>query len=154
MKIVYFIKNNLFMGFILFVITSNYIVFAGTEPIKSKIEPLALRKIMSDMDKNMQLIVTNISHGDWKQVEKSASKIAEHPQPPFTEKIKLLNYVGSDISRFKAYDNQTHDTAKKLSKAAQEKDGFKVILEFSNLQKTCLSCHQYFRKDFIKYFYQ
>ena len=49
-------------------------------------EPLALQKIMKDLGNNMQVITDGISRGDWALVEKTAPLIADHPQPPFSEK--------------------------------------------------------------------
>lgn len=78
---------------------------------------------------------------------------ADHPQPPFVERIQILSFVGSNVSPFKAHDNKTHNAAIALGKAAIEKDGCKVITAFSILQNTCLTCHQNFRKSFQEHFY-
>ena len=149
------IRNQLIILFTLLIIitTSNNLFAAAILDIGST-EPLALRKIMSDMGKNMQAITDGISHENWKQVKKTALQIADHPQPPFTEKIRILSFVGSDVSKYKEYDQKTHDTAITLSQAATEKDAYKVISEFSSLQNNCLACHQSFRKSFLEYFYQ
>lgn len=117
------------------------------------VEPMALRKIMQDLGKNMQAITDGISREDWEQVEKIAPQVADHPQPPFGEKIRILSFVGTDVSKFKRYDGKTHDAARALEDAAKNKDGPAVISAFSALQTTCLACHQNFRKPFLEYFY-
>ena len=48
-------------------------------------EPLALQQVMRDLGKNMQVITDGISRGDWERVENPAPRIADHPQPPFSE---------------------------------------------------------------------
>lgn len=116
-------------------------------------EPLALRRIMQDMGKNMQTITYGIFREDWKLVEETAPLIADHPQPPLGEKLRIQNYVGTDVSRYKSYDERTHDAALTLAKAATRKDGFAVISNFAALQKSCLRCHQSFRKSFQQHFY-
>jgi len=144
--------SSLFMGFIL--IASSFNALAGAWSDSNSTESLALRKIMSDMGKNMQVITDGISREDWKLVEKAALQLAEHPQPPFTEKIRILSFVGSDVSIFKEHDKKTHDTAIALGGAAAEEDGSRVISVFSSLQNTCLTCHQRFRKSFQEHFYK
>ena len=138
---------------LLIIVTSNNL-FAAAILNTDSTEHLVLRKIMSDMGKNMQIITDGISRENWKQVKKTALRIADHPQPPFTEKLRILSFVGSDVSKYKEHDQITHDLAIKLSRAAIEKDAYKVISVFTSLQNACLACHQSFRKSFLEYFYQ
>ena len=116
-------------------------------------EPLVLRKIMQDMGKNMQAITDAISREDWKLVEKTAPLIADHPQPPLSEKKRIIAFVGNDMSKFKGYDGKTHAAARLLSKTAAAKDGHGIIADFATLQNSCLMCHQRFRKPIQKHFY-
>ena len=122
--------------------------FAETTP-----EPLALQKIMKDMGKNMQVIADGISREDWKLIEKTAPLIADHPQPPVGEKVKILAFVGTDVSKFKGYDGKTHAAAQILGESAAREDGYAIISDFATLQNTCLMCHQIFRKNFQEHFY-
>ena len=116
-------------------------------------EPLALRRIMQDMGKNMQTITYGIFREDWQLVEQTAPLIADHPQPPLGEKLRILDFVGADVNRYKSYDGRTHDAARTLGEAATRKDGYAVISNFATLQKSCLRCHQSFRKSFQRHFY-
>ncbi|MCW9013366.1 MAG: cytochrome c [Gammaproteobacteria bacterium] len=116
-------------------------------------EPLALRKIMQNLNENMQAITHSISHEDWAQVEKIAPQVADHPQPPLLEKIRILSYVGSNITEFKNHDGKTHAAANALAQAASTADGEAVISAFARLQTTCLNCHQKFRHAFVEHFY-
>ncbi len=151
MKVGYVFTRTLSAVFL--IIATNCKLLAGVTPDANTTEPLALRKIMSDLGKNMQTITDGISREDWKLVKKAASQIADHPQPPFVESIQILSFVGSNVSLFKDHDNKTHNAAIALGKAATEKDGYKVITAFSILQNTCLTCHQNFRKSFQEHFY-
>ncbi|MEN9396576.1 MAG: hypothetical protein RLZ81_1106 [Pseudomonadota bacterium] len=115
--------------------------------------PLALRKIMRDLGLNMQAITDGISRGDWALVAKVAPLIADHPQPPLGEKMRILSFVGTNMTKFKAYDNQTHEQAQEVGEAAKGKDGAGVILAFQKLQTSCYNCHTEFRKPFVAHFY-
>lgn len=116
-------------------------------------EPLALQKIMKDLGRNMQTIVDGISRENWDSVEKAALLIADHRQPPFSEKIRIMDFVSTNMAKFKAYDGETHDPAQAVRKAAKARNGQGVISSFQELQTGCYNCHTEFRKAFVEHFY-
>jgi cytochrome c556 len=116
-------------------------------------EPLVLQKVMKDLGNNMQTITDGISRGDWELVEKTAPLIADHPQPPMMEKMRIMSFMGTNMSKFKAHDGETHEQAQAVGKAAKAKDGQGVILAFQKLQTSCYNCHSEFRKPFVEHFY-
>ena len=126
---------------------------AVSETAPGPSEPLALRKIMQDMGKEMAAIAEAVSREEWQQVEKSALLIADHPRPPMSERMKIMALFGKDMARFKGYDTKTHDTARELAKLAAQKDAPAVISTFATLQSSCLECHRNFRKPFQEHFY-
>jgi cytochrome c556 len=132
-------------------LASSCLLFAASSAHAA--EPLALQKIMKDLGKNMQLITDGISRGDWELVEKTAPLIADHPKPPFGEKLRILAFVGTNMSKYKDHDGETHDQAQAVGKAAKAKDGPGVILAFQKLQTSCYNCHSEFRKPFVEHFY-
>ena len=130
------------------------LMFSGTHvSAENSSEPLALQNIMRDMGKNMQVITDAISREDWALVEKTAPLIADHPQPPMFEKMRIFAFVNTDIGQFKSYDGKTHEAAGILGVTARAGDGHAIIADFATLQDTCLMCHQQFRKPFQAYFY-
>lgn len=135
-------------------------LLAGVHPLaraadadKTKAKPLALRKTMQDLGKDMQTVTDGLVREDWGLVAEAADRIADHPQPPMGERMRILTFVGSDVGKFKEYDKQTHHAARALEKAAIDGDGRAVISTFATLQTTCLACHQQFRKPFQEHFY-
>ncbi len=126
---------------------------AGLPVASSAAEPLALQGIMKDMDRNMQAIVDGLSREDYAKAERAALAIAEHPQPPVGEKIRVMGFVGSNAPRFKAFDGETHDNAKALARSSKSGNGEEAIVAFHKLQSSCLACHQAFRKPFQEHFY-
>lgn len=116
-------------------------------------EPLALRTIMQNLGKNMQAITDGISREDWELVAKIAPLIADHPQPPLVEKVRILSFVGSHAAKFKGYDEKSRHAAQSLRQAATRQDGPVVVSEFATLQNSCLACHQSFRMPFKEHFY-
>ena len=125
----------------------------SAETNESETQPLALRTIMKDLGRNMQVVTDAISREDWQRVEITAPVIAKHPQPPRSEKMRILAFIGTDMARFKRHDEQTHDAAQALGRAAKDKDGTAVIAAFHQLQTTCYDCHRRFRQPFVERFY-
>ena len=115
-------------------------------------EPLALQKIMKDLGSNMQIITDGISREDWGLVERTAAQIVDQPQPTLNEKVSLLDFMGTQMWKFKSYEGEKANTALALGKAAKAKDGPGVILAFQKLQTSCYNCHSEFRKPLVEYF--
>jgi cytochrome c556 len=127
---------------------------AVSETVIRSPEPLTLRKIMQNLGKEMAVIAEAIAREEWDQVEKSALRIADHPRPPVTERMKIMALLGEDMRRFKAYDAKTHDTARVLAEeAAAKKQSAAIVSTFATLQNSCLACHQNFRKPLQEKFY-
>ncbi|GAO36229.1 cytochrome C [Sulfuricella sp. T08] len=139
--------HNLILNFL----ASSSLLFAA--PGVQAAEPLALQNVMKDLGKNMQVITDGISRGDWELVEKTAPLIADHPQPPMSEKMRIMGFMGTNMGKFKTYDGETHEQAQAVGKAAKAKDGQGVILAFQKLQTSCYNCHSEFRKPFVEHFY-
>lgn len=115
--------------------------------------PLELQKIMQELGEQMQFVAGAISSEDWDAVAEAAPGIAKHRAPPFTEKARIMAYLGSHASEFRAADRQTHDTAMNMGRAAQRRDGEAVIQAYAAVQRACLACHQVHRQPFREYFY-
>lgn len=115
--------------------------------------PMALTTIMRDLGRDMQGATDGIAREDWPAVATVAERIADHPQPPLAEKLRILAFVGKDTSHFRDYDRQAHDAAQQLAMAAQRQDGIAAITAFANVQSACLGCHQRFRQPFREHFH-
>ena len=114
---------------------------------------MALTGIMRDLGKEMEAVTDAIAHEDWPKVATLAARIADHPQPPLAEKLRILAFVGKDTSRFRSHDKQTHEAAQLLAQAAKRGDGTATITAFADVQRACLGCHQQFRKPFQEHFH-
>jgi len=115
--------------------------------------PLALTAIMRDLGKDLQGVTDGIAREDWPAVAQRAARIADHPQPPLGEKLRILAFMGKDAGHFRDYDRQAHDAAQQLAQAAQRQDGAAAIAAFANVQGACLGCHQQFRQPFREHFH-
>lgn len=135
------------------ILVASLITFALFFSHAQAAEPLELQKVMKGLGKNMQVITDGISREDWELVAKTAPLIAAHPQPPMSEKMRIMSFMGTEMSMFNAFDGETHEAAHELEHVAHEKDGHKVIAAFQKVQATCLNCHQTFRSKFVEHFY-
>lgn len=125
---------------------------AHSQPSAGK-DPLALRKIMQDMGRSMQAVVDAMSREDWAKAARAAAAIADHPQPPVGEKVRILAFIGGDAGRFRDFDGRSQQAAKALQQAAERTDGQAAIAAFAELQSACLGCHQAFRRPLVEHFY-
>ena len=130
-----------------------FLASTGLASAATDAEPLQLRKIMQSLSADMQILVDATAMEDWPRAEQAAARIADHPTPPMSEKVQILSFMGSKMAGFKAHDDKTHDAASALKQAAHQQDGVRVIEQFAQLQKTCLSCHQNYRASFQQHFY-
>lgn len=121
---------------------------------KSDSEPMALRLIMQDLELNMQRIASAIIREDLATVAKLAPLVADHEQPPMTEKMRILSFMGSDAGAFKSLDGVTHDTAMMLKEVAENDDSDAVIKTYADLLQSCVACHQKFKQPFVDHFYR
>ena len=126
---------------------------ARAETAPDAVKPLALRGVMQEMERQTQLIVQGIAGKDWPAVAKAAGQIAEHPEPPLAEKLRIFVFIGTDLPRFKGHDAQTHAAAVALGQAAVDKDAAAAAVHFRTLQDGCNACHEAFRKPFVAHFY-
>lgn len=138
-------KISIVLSFALTILTGQVMADAN--------KPLALRKIMQELEINMKSITDGISTQNWDVVKDSAEKIAQHPTPPFFEKLKILSYVGSNIGQYKKFNGNTSDAAELLNKAAEKKDNQAVSQAYLQLKNSCVECHDRFLKPFVKHFY-
>lgn len=121
----------------------------AAEPAK----PLALRAVMEKLGHDMQAVTGAISKEDWPVVAELAPAIAKHAEPPLTEKVRILAWLGTDAGQFRGFDRQVHDAATSMGEAARRGDGQAVIAAFGRTQESCLGCHQGYRRAFVEHFY-
>ncbi|MCK4843119.1 MAG: cytochrome C [Methylococcales bacterium] len=149
MKVSSIKKNSLFISVALVFICSQ----SFAEITTKSTEPLVAYEIMEEVSKYMQIISDAISREDWVQVKKTALQIANQRQPPFSEKIRIVAFIGTDLSRFKSLDAKKQAIAHALAESAARKDDDAVIADFAALENICLECHQIFLKPFQNHFY-
>lgn len=116
-------------------------------------KPMALRGVMQKLGTDMQSVTAAISKEEWARVAELAPQIAQHAQPPLSEKMRILGWLGADAGKFRSLDGQLHDDAVAMGEAAQRSDGPAVIAAFAKTQQSCLACHQSFRQSFVEQFY-
>jgi cytochrome c556 len=122
----------------------------ATSPAKST----ALRTVMKSLGREVQTAADAISREDWTLAAETARKIAQHAEPPESERKLRVDWLGSDSGLFEALDEKTHEAARAMRTAAESGDGREVIETFARLQNSCLACHQRFRKAFVEHFYR
>ncbi|MFA7625296.1 MAG: cytochrome c [Pusillimonas sp.] len=139
---------GIFFSVILTVFTTN--LKAQTVQVE---DPMNLRTIMEKLGHDMETVTRAISTEDWLLISKLAPEIAHHAEPPMSEKVQILTWLGTDAGEFRSFDMQVQEAATEMGEAAKQADGQRVIGAFAKTQQSCLACHQSFRQPFIKRFY-
>jgi len=116
-------------------------------------KPMALRAVMEKLGRDMQAVTGAISKEEWALVAELAPQIANHAQPPASERMRILTWLGADAGKFRGFDGQVHEAATAMGEAATQRDGQAVISAFAKIQQSCLACHQSFRQSFVEKFY-
>lgn len=114
---------------------------------------LALRGIMRDMGRELTAAADALLREDYYAVERSASRLAAHAQPPAEERVRIITWLGGEAARFKGFDDEVHGHAQALAAAARERQPRPVLEAFSKLQSACVGCHVEFRKRLLERFY-
>jgi len=114
-------------------------------------DSLTLREIMAGLGRHMEAITAAISREDWPSVSAEAARIAGHPQPPISEKVRIMGFAGTRVNQFRTYDSGARRQAQAVGAAADAGDGPGAILAFAKLQESCLGCHQAFRKAYVQH---
>lgn len=117
-------------------------------------KPMVLRTVMEKLGRDMQAVTGAISTEDWAMVAELAPGIARHAEPPLSEKMRILAWLGTDAGKFRGFDGQVQEAAMAMGEAAARSDGQAVIAGFAKLQQGCLACHQGFRKPFLEHFHE
>lgn len=131
---------------------ASLVLAAGAQSAEPE-KPMALRAVMDRLGRDMQAVTGAISKEDWATVAGLAPGIARHDEPPMSEKMRILAWLGKDAGTFRGFDGQVHDAATAMGEAAKRGDGQAVIASFSRTQQSCLACHQGFRQSFQEQFY-
>lgn len=149
----YRLSRYLLVNLLLFALLATSAMGLKAQPVPVE-KPMKLRTIMESLGRDMEAITRAISTEDWAEVTRLASEIANHPEPPISEKKRILTWLGEDAGKFRSLDMQVQEAATIMEEAAKKGDGKDVIAAFSKTQQHCLACHQNFRQPFIKQFYQ
>ncbi|CBL46712.1 Hypothetical protein HDN1F_31290 [gamma proteobacterium HdN1] len=59
-------------------------------------KPLALRSVMDKLGRDMQAVTGAISKEGWALVAALAPQIASHAEPPLSEKVRILAWLGGE----------------------------------------------------------
>lgn len=146
------LKLGSFFAVSLSVILATSATSLGAQSVETA-KPMELRTIMKRLDHDMQAVTGAISKEDWSLVAELAPRIAKHAEPPISEKMRILAWLGTEVGKFRGFDGRVHDAATAMGEAAKRSDGQAVIVAFAKTQQSCLACHQSFRPSFVKNFY-
>ncbi|HSH30029.1 MAG TPA: cytochrome c [Thiohalobacter sp.] len=113
-------------------------------------DPHSLRGIMQELGRQMGTLTQAIMADDRETIVAAAAAIADHPQPPLSERIRILGSLGTAAPAFRQADKDVHDAAIAVKQAAEAGDRDALAAGFHRLTRSCLACHTRFRNEDIK----
>lgn len=113
----------------------------GGEPV----DPLSLLGIMRGLESSMTRLHAGLWVEDFDEVAAAARAVAEHPQVPPEERIRIQSILGPDFPAFVTTDRTVHDAGIRLSERAMQRDTSGMLDALAQLQEACVSCHTSFR---------
>jgi hypothetical protein len=115
---------------------------------------MALRGIMRDMGRDAAAVSDGLMRENFAAVERSATRLAAHPQPPPEERARILTWLGARAGRFRGYDQEVHGHALAVAAAAKRGDAKGALEAFHKAQSACVACHLEFRDAYMAQFYR
>jgi len=131
------------LAIIPFLLTTFFVVAESSPELKGT---TTLKHVMKGLLTDTKLITEGIINEDFNVIEKAANRIANHPAPDLSIKLKLMRSLGSDMSKFKSYDTKVHDISVNLVKSARLKDMESTLVGYQKLITGCQSCHAEFKQ--------
>jgi hypothetical protein len=110
-------------------------------------ENLTLKDVMQGLNTDLREVTYGIVMEDYDLVAKSAQAIADHPTPDPALLKKIVAHLGAEMPQFKGFDQQVHDTALELKKAAMAQDKEALLEHYNEIIRGCVGCHQSYRKS-------
>jgi len=106
-----------------------------------------LKAVMQDLGAELNQIHDGMMTENYKLIETSAIRIADHPKPNNVGKV--LGVLGSDTMSFKEHDTRVHDLGVELADAAKRKNLDQIVLKSNQLVQACVACHVKFRQKVL-----
>ncbi len=119
-------------------------------PPQSKNVSTSLKSVMKGLMEDNLKLNEGILTANFDEIKVAANKIANHPTPGVSTKIKLVSSLGSEMANFKILDTRVHNMAVSIEKAAILKDADKVMSDYHKLIDGCLACHSQYKERVSK----
>lgn len=108
-------------------------------------EATTLKGIMQGLRDNLVEISDGLLVGDFEQVARGATGVAEHPVIPAAQVQLVAAELGPEMPAFKQIDLLVHDLAVETRAAAEANDRDAVISGFQQMLDGCLACHAHYK---------
>jgi hypothetical protein len=92
----------------------------------------------------VQEIVAGLAVADFTAIERAAARIG------FSEQMgQMCSHMGAGAPGFAERAIEFHQTADRITVAARERDGARVLAEFAATLQTCTSCHAVWKQQVV-----
>jgi cytochrome c556 len=105
----------------------------------------SLKAIMQGLQASMATLHLALWLEEFEAVAAAAREVADHPQVPAAERLRIQSVLEDDFAAFAAADRRVHDTSLRLRDAALQRDTAAVLSALADVHVGCVACHTRFR---------
>ncbi len=109
-------------------------------------DKVTLKSVMQGLLKSHLEVTEAIVLQDFETIQVAAHNIAHHPKPGMGTKMKLVANLGTEMAKFKSYDDVVHNAAVDLEKSAKDKNMDLVLQNYGKILQGCQACHGQYKQ--------
>jgi cytochrome c556 len=126
-----------------------FLIFIGTvsQSTFAESDPKNMKEVMQRISNDMEKLVGHLMKDEFEEVARYADKIANHDEPPLSQRLRMIANLGTEFTKFKNHDDEVHINATAMKKAADNRNVQDVIDNYTKVLTNCNNCHKDYRKQ-------
>lgn len=107
-------------------------------------------EIMRGLERDLSTATQALVREDWESVRAAAEAIADHPDPPMSERRRIMARATSrdiPVAEVRATDQEVHKAARELADAARRGDMDDALRHHAEVIRGCVACHDMMRPE-------
>ncbi|MEE9320930.1 MAG: hypothetical protein V3U76_10825 [Granulosicoccus sp.] len=105
-----------------------------------------VKEIMESLRDDLVEISDGLLTEDAERVSLAGARIANHAPVPKRERGIIAKELGSEMGKFKQFDELVHELSKSIEQAAKSEDFARMQTHYKEIVSACLECHTAYRE--------
>jgi hypothetical protein len=108
-------------------------------------ETQSLSEVMFALSTETEQVRQSLLEENHVVLKVAAKNIIQYSKVPTNVMVNLVEQLGQDVLRYKAFETLMYYQAKSLLQAVEQKDAEQVLLQYHKLLQQCHDCHAAFQ---------